>query len=314
MHMQRIVFLDRATLDASFRPLSFPHTWVDYDFTEPQETVLHLRNATIAITNKVPIREAELRELPELHLIAIAATGTDMIDLDACRARGVTVTNVRDYGASSVAEHVFALMLALSKNVIGWRDDVLAGEWSRSKIFCLTHRKVTSLAGATLGIVGYGSIAREVARIGAAFQMSVLIAERRGAELREGRVPFEQVLERADILTLHTPLSDETRGLIGDAELARMKPTAFLINTARGALIDEPALLRALVQRRIAGAALDVLESEPPRETPLLVKRDDLIVTPHVGWRSDAAQQALADQIVEAIEGFVSGRPFNVVP
>jgi glycerate dehydrogenase len=313
--MQRIVFLDRSTVDATFRTPSFPHSWIDHDFTSAEETVPRLAEATIAITNKVRLREAELKELPRLRMIAVAATGLDILDLDACRRRRILVSNVRDYAAVAVAEHAFALILALSKSLLGWRNDVLAGAWNRARIFCLTGRPVRSLEGATLGLVGYGSIAHEMARIGRAFGMQIWIAERRGRSPREGRRSFDDVLRGADVLSLHAPLDDETRGMIGEAELRAMKPNALLINTARGALVEEQAVLRALEEGRIAGAAFDVLRVEPPVDgNPLLdVVRDDLIVTPHVAWRSSSAQQALADQLVDAMEGFVSGTPINVV-
>jgi glycerate dehydrogenase len=215
--MQRIVFLDRSTVDATFRTPSFPHSWVDHPFTAQEETVSRLSGASIAITNKVRLGEAELLQLPDLKLIAIAATGTDVVDLEACRRRKIAVSNVRDYAAVAVAEHTLALILALSKSVLGWHQDVLRGEWARAKIFCLTGRPVRALAGCTLGIVGYGGIGAEVARLGASFRMEVMIAERRHRPPREGRTPFEEVLARADVLTLHAPLSEETRHLIGEA-------------------------------------------------------------------------------------------------
>src|SRR5687767_5129411 len=169
--MQRIVFLDRSTVDAVFRAPSFEHTWIDHGFTPASQTVERLRGATIAITNKIRIGDAELEALPELRMIAIAATGTDVVDLESCKRRGIAVSNVRDYAATAVAEHTFALILSLAKSVIGWRADVLSGGWSRSPIFCLTGRPVRSLFGSTLGVVGYGSIAREVARLGSSFGM-----------------------------------------------------------------------------------------------------------------------------------------------
>jgi glycerate dehydrogenase len=305
--MQRIVFLDRSTVEATFRAPAFDHSWIDHDFTPAEETVARLEGATIAITNKVRIGEAELALLPDLRMIAVAATGMDILDLEACRRRNITVSNVTNYASAAVAEHTFALILALSKNLIGWREDVLAKKWHRSKIFCLTGRPVRSLENATLGLIGYGSIAREVERLGRAFGMQVLIAERRGHPVREGRRAFEDVLSRSDVLSLHAPLDEHTKHLIGEAELRAMKPSALLINTARGALIEEQAVLRALDNRWIAGVALDVLQTEPPRDTPLLeATRDDLLVTPHVAWRSTAAQQALADQIVDAMERFAT--------
>jgi glycerate dehydrogenase len=314
--MERIVFLDRDTLRARVRPPAFAHEWTDYNETGESEAVERLRDATIAITNKVPLRASALAQLPRLKLIAVAATGTDIIDLHAARERGLVVSNVRGYAQTAVAEHVFALALALSRSLVGFREDLARGEWQRAPHFCLHTRPVRDLGGRTLGVVGYGSLGRAVATLGRAFGMKVLIAERRGAErVREGRAPFEEVLTGSDVLTLHAPLTQETRGMIGAEELGRMRVDALLINCGRGGLVDERALCEALQAGAIAGAGVDVLSREPPRDgNPLLeVQLPNLLVTPHVAWASTEAMQALADQLIDNLEAFVRGVPMNLV-
>jgi glycerate dehydrogenase len=238
------------------------------------------------------------------------------VDLAACRARGITVTNIRRYAGVSVAEHVFMLVLALRRRLLDYRADLQAGEWQQAEGFCLLTHPIRDLRGATLGVVGYGDLGRHVAEMGRAFGMAVLVAERRGAATcRPDRTPFDTVLASADVLSLHAALTDETHHMIGEREFERMPAHALLINTARGGLVDGPALLRALAQGRIAGAGLDVLEEEPPRSgNPLLdVAWPQLIVTPHVAWASQAAMQGLADQLIDTIDAFVRGEPQNVV-
>jgi glycerate dehydrogenase len=314
--MERIVFLDRASLAAHLRRPAFEHEWVDYPNTAEHEVVERLRGATIAVSNKVPLRAATLAQLPALRFIAVAATGTNNVELDYCRRRGIVVSNVRHYAVHAVPEHVFMLVLALRRALFAYREDVKRGLWQRAEQFCLMHWPIHDLAGATLGIVGYGAIGQAVGRLGEAFGMRVLIAERRGERrLRAGRTAFETVLEESDVLTLHCPLGPDTQNLIGAAELARMKPGAILINTARGGLVDEQALAEALRQGRLAGAGVDVLSEEPPRSGNPLLALDlpNLIVTPHNAWASREAQQRLADQLVENIEAFVRGEPRNLV-
>jgi glycerate dehydrogenase len=274
-----------------------------------------LAGATIAITNKVPLRAQVLERLPGLRLIAVAATGVDCVDWAWCHAHGITVCNIRGYAVRSVAEHVLMLMLALRRQLPALQADLRAGAWQRADAFCLLDRPIADLGGATLAIVGAGELGRAVARTGAALGMEVLLAERRGAEPRPGRVPFEEALTRADVLSLHCPLTPETRGLVGAAELAAMKPGAILINTARGALVDADALLTALAEGRLGGAGIDVLPEEPPRHGHPLLEANlpNLIVTPHVAWASASAMQALADQLIDNMEAFVAGRPRNVV-
>jgi glycerate dehydrogenase len=306
--MERIVFLDRDTLRAEIRRPAFAHEWREYGATRTEEIVERLEGASIAVVNKVEIREAQLASLPALRLIAVAATGTDNIDLKSCRERGVAVSNVRGYATDTLPEHVLMLMLALRRNLVSYRSDLRAGRWERAQEFCLLDHPIRDLHGSTLGIVGYGALGRAVEQLARAFGMRTLIAEHKGARrAREGRTPFAEVLGASDIITLHTPLNDETRHLIGAAELASMQPTAVLINCARGGVVDEAALVEALLAGVIAGAGVDVLSREPPREGNALLELDlpNLIITPHVAWASLEAMQALADQLIDNIEAFI---------
>jgi glycerate dehydrogenase len=314
--METVVFLDRNTLRADVRRPRFEHEWVEYEKTAPEEVVGRLGGATIAITNKVRLGREALEQLPRLRMIAVAATGLDIIDLDAAHERGLTVSNVRGYAQAAVPEHVFALILALRRNLLAYREDVRRGAWAASEAFCLLDHPIRDLRASTLGIVGHGSIGRGVERLAVAFGMRVLLSEHKGApRVREGRTPFEEVLRESDMVTLHAPLAPETRHMIGRDELGRMKASAILINCARGGVVDEAALADALREGRIAGAGLDVLTREPPREGNPLLELDlpNLIVTPHVAWASLEAMQALADQLIDNIEAFVRGKPQNTV-
>jgi glycerate dehydrogenase len=314
--MEYLVFLDRSTLEADVRRPDFPHRWVEYPVTAPDQIVGRLRDATVAITNKVPLRAEHLAQLSKLKLIAEAATGVNNIDVEWCRAHGVAVCNIRNYAIHAVPEHVFMLILALRRNLFAYRHDLENGLWQKSDSFCLFTHPIHDIHGSTLGIVGYGVLGQAVARLAEAFGMKVLVAERKGAEaVRPGFLPFEQVLGESDVITLHVPLTEATRNLIGAPELARMKPTALLINTARGGVVDEAALAAALRQGAIAGAGFDVLSVEPPREgNPLLEPGlPNFILTPHVAWASREAMQILADQLIGNIEAFVRGEPRNLV-
>mgnify|MGYP001327319374 CR=1 FL=1 len=318
--MERIVVLDRDTLSVPVPRPSFAHEWVEHAHTGREQVAARVAGASIVVSNKVRIDEAALTAAPALRLIAIPATGTNNVELEACRRRGVTVCNVPSYGPQSVAEHVFALVLALRRNLLQYVAEVRAGRWERAPNFCFVDHPIADLAGSRLGVVGSGAIGSAVARIGAGFGMQVLQAERRGAAaVRPGHVAFDEVLERADVLSLHLPLTPQTHHLIGAAELARMKPGAVLINTARGPLVDESALAAALRAGRIGGAGLDVLAEEPPRpgSSPLLADdlRDNprLLVTPHVAWASRAAQTKLVTELIANLEAFVAGRARNVV-
>jgi glycerate dehydrogenase len=314
--IHRIIFLDRSTLKANLRPPAFEHEWRDYAETRPADVVEKLRDATIAITNKVPLREAQLSRLPDLRLIAVAATGLDIVDLDYCRQRGIAVANVRDYARHSVPEHALMLVLALRRSLIGYREEIQGGAWQSSSQFCLLDQEIEELHGATLGIIGYGVLGQAVEKLGLAFGMRVLISEHKDAPfVRPGRTGFEELLSVSDIVSLHCPLTEATRNMIGAVELRKMKRNALLINTARGGLVDERALAKALHSRLIAGAGFDVLSQEPPRDgNPLLdLNLPNFILTPHVAWASTSAMQTLADQLVDNIEAFVRGAPQNLV-
>ena len=255
--------------------------------------------------------------MPALKLIAVAATGTDNIDLQSCRERGVGVSNVRGYATHTLPEHVLMLILALRRNLASYGRDVRAGKWQRAEQFCLLDHPIRDLHGSTLGIVGYGALGQSMERLARAVGMHTLVAEHKGAGVvREGRTAFAEVLGASDIVTLHTPLNDETRHLVGAAELAMMRPEAVLINCARGGVVDELALIEALRAGVIAGAGVDVLSREPPRAGQnALVELDlpNLIVTPHIAWASLQAMQTLADQLVDNIEAFVRGEGRNLV-
>jgi glycerate dehydrogenase len=314
--MERIVFLDRDTLVANVRRPAFAHDWQEYAETSAGEVVERLEAATIAITNKVPLRESVVARLPALRFIAVSATGVDIVDLDACRRLGIAVANVRNYAPHSVPEHVFALILALRRNLFSYRAKIQSGAWQRANTFCLLDYPIRELHESTLGIVGHGALGHAVEKLALAFGMRVLISEHKDAHIvRPGRKSFEDVLRSSDILTLHCPLTPATRNLIDTEELRKMQPHALLINTARGGLVNETALADALKSGSIAGAGFDVLSVEPPREgNPLLdLNLPNFILTPHIAWASREAMQTLADQLISNIEAFVEGRPQNLV-
>jgi glycerate dehydrogenase len=317
--MQKIVFLDRATLAPQIelpRP-AFEHELVEYDHTQPDQVAARLHGATIAITNKVPIAADVLAQLPALKLVAVAATGTDCVDKEACRKHGVTVSNIRGYAVNTVPEHTFALMLALRRNLIAYRDDVLIGEWEKSGQFCFFSHAIHDLGGMTLGIIGEGVLGQRVAEIAKAFGMRPLFAAHKGREgLGPLYTPWEEVLATSDIITIHSPLTPQTRGMLAMPEFRAMKRKPLIINTARGGLVDEEALVRALDEQLISGVGFDVLATEPPDANNPLMRiagRSNVIVTPHVAWASDEAQQSLANQLMDNVGSFVRGAPVNVV-
>jgi len=313
---QHIVFLDRSTLQATVRRPAFEHTWQEYPTTPASALTERLRDATIAITNKVPLRQETLQRLPQLRMIAVAATGYDVIDVDYCRSHGIAVANIRNYAVHTVPEHAFALITALRRNLLAYRRDVEQGRWQQVEQFCFFDYPIRDLYGATLGIIGEGVLGQGTARIARGFGMQVLFADHAppkapGVEF----TPFEAVLAQSDVISLHVPLTAETRHMIGLEQLRKMKRTAILINTARGGLVDEQALAQALKEGLIAGAGFDVLSKEPPKEgNPLLELRlPNFILTPHVAWASNGAMQFLADQLIDNVEAFVRGRPQNLV-
>lgn len=312
----RIVNLEGESVATTFRTPAIAHEWIEYPLTAPEQVVDRLKGAHVALINKVRITAADLDRLPGLGMIAVAATGTDNVDLAACRERGIVVSNVRGYAVNTVPEHAILLMMALRRSLLAYHDDVRSGLWARSGNFCLFGHPVGDLHGATLGIFGRGSLGQGVARLAEAFGMRILWGEHRGASaVRDGYTAFETVLREADVISMHCPLNDGTRGMIGKAELAMMKPTAVLVNTSRGGLVDEQALADALRARVIAGAGIDVLSKEPPRDGNPLLANDipNLIVTPHMAWASEAAMKGLTDQVIDNIEAFVAGTPRNRV-
>jgi glycerate dehydrogenase len=313
---QHIVFLDRSTLQANVRRPSFEHTWEEHAVSSLSEAAERLRGATIAITNKVPLPGDTLKNLPGLKMIAVAATGYDAVDVAYCKANGIVVSNIRNYAIHTVPEHAFALILALRRNLLAYRRDVENGKWQQVDQFCFFDHPIGDLYGATIGIIGEGALGQGVAAIARGFGMKVLFADHEppkapGVEF----TPLDEVLRTSDIVSLHSPLTPQTRNLIGAKELRQMKRTALLINTARGGLVDEQALREALENGVIAGAGFDVLTREPPKEgNPLLdLRMNNFILTPHVAWASDNAMQFLADQLIDNIEAFHSGTPQHVV-
>lgn len=314
--MQRVVFLDRASLKATVRKPSCAADYVEYEKTAAHEITSRLAGATVAIVNKVPLRADTLAQLPQLKLIAVAATGYDVVDVPFCKEHGIAVANIRNYAVHTVPEHAFAMILALRRNILAYRQDVENGVWNRSEQFCFFTHEIGDLHGATLGIIGEGAIGQATAAIGRAFGMRVLFADHPPPKV-DGVTftPHEQVLAESDVISLHCPLMPLTRNLINIEAFRKMKRNALLINTARGGLVDETALIRALDEGLIAGAGFDVLTVEPPRNGhPLLdVRRPNFILTPHVAWASDGAMQFLADQLIDNIDLWAAGKPQHLV-
>jgi glycerate dehydrogenase len=315
----RVVFLDRDTIaaDISLRPFAFPHELTEFGGTNSDQVAERIADADIVITNKSPVRLAELTSAPALRLIAIAATGSDVVDIKACAERGVSVCNIRDYAVHTVPEHTFALILALRRSLTAYRDSVRAGRWAEAGQFCYFDYPINDLSGATLGIIGDGALGRAVADIGRAFGMRTLFSSYKGVSgMGPLYTPFEDVIRQSDVITLHAPLMPQTRNMIAASEFALMERKPLIINTARGGLVDEVALGQALRSGQIAGAGFDVATVEPPSaDHPLmqLVGLPNFILTPHVAWASREAVQSLADQLVDNIEGFWNGKPRNIV-
>ncbi|MPX90940.1 D-2-hydroxyacid dehydrogenase [Salinivibrio sp. VYel1] len=309
-----IVFLDRNTIPAHIvlPTPQHPHHWQAYGETQPSDVIARLQDADIAITNKVVIDETVLTACPKLKLIAVAATGVNNVDLAACQAQGVQVCNVQGYATQSVPEHVIAMIFALKRQLLGYHQDVQNGEWQKQGQFCFFTHPIGSVAGSTLGIIGKGALGEAVAQLARALGMKVVFAEHRGAQAcRPGYLPFEHVLCQSDVLSLHCPLTDNTHHLIDQDTLALMPENAILINTGRGGLVNETALLHALETGQIGGAGLDVLSEEPaPNTHPLIAASlPNLLVTPHIAWGADEAVNRLANQLVDNIDGFLSGSP-----
>ncbi|HHF1624283.1 TPA: 2-hydroxyacid dehydrogenase [Haemophilus influenzae] len=308
----KIVFLDSTAIPKHIsipRP-SFEHTWTEYDHTSSAETIERAKDADIVITSKVIFDRETLKQLPKLKLIAITATGTNNVDLAAAEEMGIAVRNVTGYSSTTVPEHVIGLIFSLKHSLAGWLRDQREAKWAESKQFCYFDYPITDVRGSTLGVFGKGCLGTEVGRLANAVGMKVLYAEHKDATVcREGYTPFDEVLKQADIVTLHCPLTETTKDLINAETLSKMKKGAFLINTGRGPLIDELALVDALKTGHLGGAALDVMVKEPPeKDNPLILAAKmmpNLIITPHIAWASDSAVTTLVGKVMQNIEEFV---------
>ena len=315
----RVVFLDRDTLspETLLRAPAFPHRMDVFAKTTPAEVAERIRDADIVITNKAPVRREAIVSAPNLRLVAVAATGTDVVDVKACAERGVVVSNIRNYAVHTVPEHTFALIFALRRSIVAYRDAVIRGRWQESGQFCFFDFPIRDLAGSTLGIIGDGALGRAVADLGRALGMRILFSAYKGVSgMGPLYTPFDEVMRTSDVITLHSPLMPSTQNMISEREFALMERRPLLINTARGGLVDEQALVEALDRGQIGGAGFDVVTQEPPpSDHPLmrLAGRPNVILTPHVAWASQEAIQSLADQLIDNVEAFWSGRPRNIV-
>lgn len=282
--------------------------------TAPEEVAGRIAGADLIILNKVRIARHQLVAAPSVRLIAVVATGTDVVELQAAAESAVTVCNCQAYGTDSVVQHVFSVILALHTSLLSYHAAVRDGHWQKAGQFCFLDFPIIELKGKSLGIVGYGTLGRGISDVAKAFGMKVVIARRPGNP-PDDRPTLAEMLPAIDVLTLHCPLTAQTRNLIDAAALSLMKPTAFIINAARGGIVDEAALLYALRLGKIAGAAVDVLSVEPPRAgNPLLdAHLPNLIVTPHIAWASREARQRIIDQTAENIRAFKAGAPIRVV-
>ncbi|HDR1020792.1 TPA: 2-hydroxyacid dehydrogenase [Pasteurella multocida] len=310
--MLKIVFLDSTAIPKHIpvpRP-SFEHEWIEYEHTSADQVIERMKDAEIAVTSKVVFSREVMQQLPKLKLIAITATGTNNVDLVAAKELGIAVKNVTGYSATTVPEHVLGLIYALKHSIMSWYRDQLSAKWADCKQFCYFDYPITDVKGSTLGVIGKGCLGTEIGRLATALGMKVLYAEHKGATTcREGYTPFEEVLKQADIVTLHCPLTETTQNLINKETLSLMKKGAYLINTGRGPLVDEQALVDALDSGHLGGAAVDVLVKEPPqKDNPIIqaaTRLPNLIVTPHIAWASDSAVTTLVNKVTQNIETFV---------
>ena len=316
---QRAVFLDYTSLDLGdleLDPLrrAFGDLRLCAD-TTPANVIERLQGASVAISNKALLNAQTLAACPELKLILVAATGTNNVDLEAARALGITVANCQGYGTPSVAQHTLGLLLALATRLVDYNKAVADGQWQQAKQFCLLDFPIVELEGKTLGLFGHGELGSAVAKLAQAFGMRVLIGQIPGRPARAGRLTLDELLPQVDALTFHCPLTEHTRNFIGARELALLKPGAFVVNTARGGMIDEQALADALRSGHLGGAATDVLSVEPPRDGNPLLGADipRLIITPHSAWGSREARQRIVGQLAQNAEAFFNGTALRVV-
>ena len=305
----KIVFLDaRSVGDVDFSSVEKNGEFIKYELTSKDELFERINDAEVIITNKVYIGKEEIEKAPKLKLICVSATGYNNIDISAAKEAGVVVANAAGYSTNSVAQHVFAMILELYTSLSKYDRDVKAGKWSKSPIFTMNDYTSFELSGKKLGIIGYGEIGKKVEKIAEAFGMNVLISESiTGREESNGRVSFDTVLKESDIITIHTPLTDKTRDMISDREFELMKQSAVIINTARGGIVNENGLYRALKENKIYGAATDVMEKEPPLAGNNLFKLNNIIITPHTAWAAAESRQKLIEIVAENIFKYKSG-------
>lgn len=312
--MSQLVFLDQATLpDVDLSPLQqFPLPLRCYPHTAQTEVIERLANATVAIVNKVVLDASTLAQLPNLKLICVTATGVNNIDLAAARQAGISVCNARDYARHAVPQQAMALLLGLFNQIAAYHQAIQQGAWSNSPQFCWLGFPIRQLAGLNFTVIGYGGLGQATAQLAAAFGMQILIAERPGCTtIRPGRLSFQQALQQADVLSLHCPATADNHHLLNAETLSWLKPSAVVLNTARGSLIASAALATALKNNRLAGAALDVLDIEPPPPDHPLLQPDvpNILLSPHVGWASQQAMQLLVTQTADNISSFLAGSP-----
>ncbi|MFW2080134.1 2-hydroxyacid dehydrogenase [Acinetobacter guillouiae] len=315
----KAVFLDYESLDKQdldFRQLKAAFDdLILYPSTTAEQVLARIQHVDVVISNKVIVNAETMEQCKNLKLILISATGTNNIDLDFARSKGIVVCNCQGYGTSAVAQHTLTLMLALATSLLKYEYAVKQGEWNKSPIFCLLDFPIVELSGKTLGIIGYGELGQAVAKLAEAFGMKILVASLPNRPTHKDRIPFAELLAQVDFLSLHCPLTDETRDLIDSQAFDKMKKSAFLINCARGGIVNEQALADALRQGKIAGAATDVLSVEPPTQGNVLLAQDipNLIITPHSAWGSVDARQRIVNQMLENVEAFKQGKVIRQV-
>ena len=301
--------------DLDFSKLENAASWQWFDNSNVGDIQHCLQDAEIIVSNKVFLNSEIMQSCKHLKLICVAATGTNNVDIKVAKQQGIAVCNVRAYATSSVVQHVFSLILALNRKLFSYRESVFNGDWSRSDFFCYFGEPISALEGKTLGIIGYGELGKAVAKIAQCFAMKVLIAKRDETDVRSGRTDLTTLLTESDVLSLHCPLTEHNYHMISEKELSLMKSNVILINAARGGLIDEQALLYSLENNQIGGAALDVLEEEPPSVNNALInyQADNLIITPHIAWASRQSRQSLVNEIAKNIQAYLQGQQRNIV-
>ena len=315
MKNPHIVVLDAATMRGALLRPTFPHRWTEHQLSNPKEIRTRIKNANIIIVNKVTIGEKDIKAAASLKFIALTATGTNNINLESCKKHGVCVSNIRQYANQGLAEHTISLIYALARGTVSHHNNTLAGQWQDSEIFSPDMGEIYDINGMQIGLIGSGASAQATAALAKKNGMTAVFLKSSRPQRGLTLMPLEKLLKTSDIVSLHCPLTPQNTGMLSTKELALMKPTAFLVNTARGALIDNKALALALKQGRLCGAGIDVLEKEPPpKNHPLLrLKHPRLVITPHVAWASRQSLDNMRHQVRDNLEKFYAGQPQNVV-